>query len=208
MEWRTKKKQLSVAGFFPTFFAMKEDTDKGKYFCPKNRQDWRQWLEENGAKERKVWLLYSDMKKGRTGISYFDALSEALCFGWIDGRFKRFSAEYLSQRFTPRRKNSNWSEVNRELARRLLAQKLMTPAGMAVLPDLNPDTFVMAEDILDELKKDPEVWRNFCAFPKYYQIIRVASVEKRRHRPSDQFQRSLRYLISKTKKNTKFGPLT
>lgn len=193
--------------FFSIVPSMTGPMDDRSYFRPQNRQDWRRWLENNGQNEKEIWLIYSDMKKGEMGISYFDALSEALCFGWIDGRLKRTSENFLSQRFTPRRKNSNWSEVNRELARRLLAANLMTPAGMTALPDLNPDTFVMAEDILEELKKDPEVWQNFCAFPKFYQVIRVASVEKRRHRSPDQFQRSLRYLISKTKKNLKFGPL-
>jgi uncharacterized protein YdeI (YjbR/CyaY-like superfamily) len=64
-----------------------------------------------------------------------DELQEtALCHGWIDGLAGSIDEERWALRFTPRRPRSNWSQVNRQRARRLISEGRMTPAGLAVLP--------------------------------------------------------------------------
>ena len=45
------------------------------------------------------------------GLTYAEALDEALCFGWIDGVRRRVDAESFSVRFTPRKPKSVWSVV-------------------------------------------------------------------------------------------------
>ncbi len=88
---------------------------------------------------------------------YLDAVEEAICFGWVDGIQKRFSTDELAQRFTPRKRRSNWTELNKERARRLIQLELMIEAGAATLPDLNAK-FIVAEDIMEVLKAKPNIW--------------------------------------------------
>lgn len=66
-----------------------------------------------------------------TGITYPEALDEALCFGWIDGIRRRIDADSFSVRFTPRKPKSIWSRVNVAHVERLIRQERMTKAGLA-----------------------------------------------------------------------------
>lgn len=65
------------------------------------------------------------------GITWQEALDVALCYGWIDGQAGRFDDDYTLQAFTPRRRNSPWSQINREHVARLIAEGRMRPAGLA-----------------------------------------------------------------------------
>jgi len=133
---------------------------------PRDRNEWREWLDQNHKTLTEIWLL-SDNRSKESTVTYLDAVEEAICFGWIDGIQKRLSTYELAQRFTPRKKRSNWTELNKERARRLIRLKLMTEAGRSTLPDLNVEFFV-AEDIMDVLRANPTAWSNFLAFPDLY----------------------------------------
>ncbi len=82
------------------------------------------------------------------GLAYPDAVQEAICFGWIDGQKKKFNEHFSCQRWTPRTPNSSWSELNKHHAHLMISQGLMTPAGQALLPDLNPHAFTIPPDLL------------------------------------------------------------
>lgn len=82
---------------------------------PVNRAGWRAWLEQHHGTASEVWLLFDDRPDTPT-VSYLDAVEEALCFGWIDSTQKRFSAFERAQRFSPRKKRSNWTELNKARA--------------------------------------------------------------------------------------------
>jgi uncharacterized protein YdeI (YjbR/CyaY-like superfamily) len=73
--------------------------------------DFRAWLEANHASARELWVGYYKKGAGKTSMTYAEAVEEALCFGWIDGLTKSFG-EFYANRFTPRRKGSNWSAIN------------------------------------------------------------------------------------------------
>ncbi|HSJ51519.1 MAG TPA: bacteriocin-protection protein, partial [Actinomycetota bacterium] len=92
--------------------------------------EFRRWLERHHAEasELPVGLI----KKGshRRGITYAQALDEALCFGWIDGVTHGLDDERYVVRFTPRRRGSNWSDPNIERVRRLTEEGRMHPAGL------------------------------------------------------------------------------
>src|SRR5205085_2189857 len=78
---------------------------------------WRRWLGGHHANTPEVWLVLA--KKGTrepTSLTYDDALEEALCFGWIDGKARRRDDRTYRQRFTPRRARSAWSRRNVEIA--------------------------------------------------------------------------------------------
>ena len=95
-----------------------------------NREDWRAWLEQNHATEKEVWLLYYKKHTGKPTIPYDDAVEEALCFGWIDSLVKRIDDEKYTQKFTPRKNRSVWSESNKKRAKRTIKLGRMTGAGL------------------------------------------------------------------------------
>lgn len=105
-----------------------------KTFTPKSRKEWREWLTKNHDKTTEIWLVYYKKHTGKPTIKYEEAVEEALCFGWIDGIEKRIDEERYAQRFTPRRKNSNWSESNIARYKKLVKQGLMTKAGKKAFP--------------------------------------------------------------------------
>jgi len=80
----------------------------------------------------------------------------------------------------------------------------MTDAGRAVLPDMSPSGFIIDDDILQALKADHEVWKNFCNFPALYQRVRIDTIQIKKKQP-DLFQSRLRKLIDNTKKGIMYG---
>jgi uncharacterized protein YdeI (YjbR/CyaY-like superfamily) len=169
-----------------------------------DRSEWRRWLSANHATVSEIWLIYASRASGQPRIPYLDAVEEALCFGWIDGIEKKMDADHSAQRFTPRRPKSNWTELNKERARRLIAQGLMTEAGRAKLPDLAPESYHFPVDILAALQADLQTWENFQRFPESYKRIRVGFIEEMRKQPAV-FQQRLDNFIRKTRANKLFG---
>lgn len=98
-------------------------------YCPKNRADWRQWLEENHQEKAAVWLVYYKASAKVASISWREAVDEALCFGWIDSTRKTMDDERFVQYFSRRNPNSTWSKVNKEKVLELIQANLMTKAG-------------------------------------------------------------------------------
>jgi uncharacterized protein YdeI (YjbR/CyaY-like superfamily) len=91
---------------------------------------WRQWLRKNHGRDTGAWVLIA--KKGTPhGIAYAEALEEALCWGWIDGKIHRRDERYFAQWFSPRRPGSVWSLANRRTVERLVEEGRMQPAGLA-----------------------------------------------------------------------------
>ncbi len=91
---------------------------------------WEKWLETYYVNSSGVRLKIAKKASGKHSVSYEEALEVALCFGWIDSQKQRFDDDYWLQRFTPRRKNSPWSAVNREKAENLMAQGKMREPGL------------------------------------------------------------------------------
>jgi uncharacterized protein YdeI (YjbR/CyaY-like superfamily) len=101
---------------------------KVKFF--KSSSQFRMWLEKNHANAPELWLGFYRRSSGKGGITYREALDQALCFGWIDGIRKGLTDVSYTTRFTPRRRKSNWSLVNIDRVRYLRKRGLMTPAGL------------------------------------------------------------------------------
>ncbi|MEM9873580.1 MAG: YdeI/OmpD-associated family protein [Myxococcota bacterium] len=179
----------------------------GPTIRPQTRARWRAWLTRHHAVRTEIWLLYRryGLKKGEappTELTYLDAVEEALCFGWVDGIGKKHQG-LDAQRFTPRRPRSHWTELNKHRARRLIEAGRMTPAGRAILPDLDAP-FVVPDDIRTALSEDPDVWRTFCSFPDLYRRVRVGYVDELR-RTNPDFLKRLAHLVAKTRQGKMFG---
>jgi uncharacterized protein YdeI (YjbR/CyaY-like superfamily) len=94
---------------------------------------FRAWLERRHASECELFVRCFKVQAAARGVTYRQALDEALCFGWIDGVRHGLDAESFSVRFTPRRRGSRWSAVNRRRAAELAAEGRMHAAGRAAL---------------------------------------------------------------------------
>jgi uncharacterized protein YdeI (YjbR/CyaY-like superfamily) len=97
------------------------------------RRQWRDWLAGHFESESEVWFVFPTKDSGEEGVSYNDAVEEALCFGWIDSTLKKLPDGRLAQRLSPRRKGSHWTELNKERCRDLESQGLMTDSGRMAL---------------------------------------------------------------------------
>lgn len=98
------------------------------------REEFRKWLEKNHKSRKEVWLIQYKKATKKPSINYVEAVEEALCFGWIDGLEKRMDDERYALRFSPRRPRSNWTETNKDRARKMIAEGKMTEAGLSSLP--------------------------------------------------------------------------
>ncbi len=184
----------------------------GKTFYAKNRREWRAWLARQHETAREIWLIYYKKHSGKPRIPYNHAVEEALCYGWIDSILKPIDADRYAQRFSPRRRRSRLSDMNRERVRRLIASGRMTRAGLASIEhvfDRTEDTkprpkWAVPPDILRRLKRDPATWKNFQGFPESYKRIRVGWIAAAQRRPEIQEQR-LRYFLKMTAQNKRFG---
>lgn len=162
----------------------------------KNDEEFRNWLVNNHSSQRECWVNCKKGKPKKDVFSYIDAVYTALCFGWIDSTYGLIDGVRL-QRFSPRKKNSHWSELNKERCRWLIKKNLMTPSGFKILPDLDEE-FKIDDDILNALKSDDEVWRNFSNFPDLYKRIKISNIQKER-KNEDIFNRMLANFIKNTK---------
>src|SRR3990172_10462263 len=100
-----------------------------------DRDGFRKWLIENHQTKKEIWLIRYKKATKKPSIDYVQAVEEALCFGWIDNLEKSMDAERYALRFSPRRPKSNWTDLNKERARRMIAEGKMTEAGRAALPE-------------------------------------------------------------------------
>jgi uncharacterized protein YdeI (YjbR/CyaY-like superfamily) len=144
-------------------------------YQPENRAEWREWLAANHAISKGIWLVI--VKKDATdvsGITYSDAVEEALCFGWIDGGADSLDAQRFKLYLSPRKPGSVWSRLNKQRIRKLIKDGIMTSIGLARIEAAKKDgswkTFdaieklVMPADLLEQLAANAEARRNFEAF--------------------------------------------
>ncbi|MBI5231046.1 MAG: YdeI/OmpD-associated family protein [Coriobacteriales bacterium] len=177
-------------------------------FEPKNRAEWRDWLSENHASASGAWVVIHKKASPGPGVSYVEAVEEALAFGWIDSRMHSVDEHRFSQLFTPRRPGGSWSKSNKERVARLAAQGLMHPSGTAAIEaakkdgswsTLDPiDNLEVPEDLSEALAREPDASRTFDAYSASKQRTAIAWVlsakrpETRGRRIAEVVERSLR----------------
>jgi uncharacterized protein YdeI (YjbR/CyaY-like superfamily) len=97
--------------------------------------EFDRWLRAHAEDERAVILAIYKKASGKQTVTLVDLQEVALCHGWVDTQTKGIDDERYAIRFVPRRPGSNWSQTNREMARRLLDERRLTAAGLATLPN-------------------------------------------------------------------------
>ena len=170
------------------------------------RQELRDWYLANAKQETEMYLRVNrSWTPKENTVMYVDAVEEALCFGWIDSTVRKIDGVAYS-RFTPRRKGSNWTELNKARCRRLISLDLMTDAGMSVLPDLDKSHFKIDDWILSQLQADAKVWEFLQSCPQLFVRVRVDNIrfyeKMKRHEDA---QRQLDKLISSARCGKIYG---
>lgn len=102
-------------------------------------EEFRAWLEANHATAPELWMGLHKRHVEDRGLTWQDAVREALAFGWIDSKMEPIDDDSRRQRWTPRRPGSTWSKINVEIVERLLAEGRMTPAGIAAYEARRPE---------------------------------------------------------------------
>ena len=102
---------------------------KAKAFA--SAEVFRRWLEKHHASVDELIVRCFKVHASERGMTYKQALDEALCFGWIDGVRHGIDEDSFCVRFTPRRKGSYWSAVNRRRAAELEGEGRLHEAGLA-----------------------------------------------------------------------------
>jgi uncharacterized protein YdeI (YjbR/CyaY-like superfamily) len=131
----------------------------------------RRWLVLHHENATELQVGFYKKGSGRPSITYQEALDEALCFGWIDGVRRGLDADSYTIRFTPRRKNSFWSQVNIKRATELAALGLMHQAGLAAFEQRDEErtaqySYERSSHALDEayertFQANPSAWAFF-----------------------------------------------
>jgi uncharacterized protein YdeI (YjbR/CyaY-like superfamily) len=174
--------------------------NKIRYF--ENREDWRTWLTDNFDTAREIWFVFPHKSSSKKSILYNDAVEEALCFEWIDSTIKSLDNEHKIQRFTPRNPKSAYSQANKERLKRLLENKMIHPRFEDKIQKVLSEPFIFPNHIIDRLKEDKTVWKNYQHFSDTYKRIRIAYIEAARQRP-EEFEKRFNHFIGKTKENKK-----
>lgn len=137
----------------------------------------RTWFTKNHDQETELWIGFYKKSSGKKAIGYAEALDQALCFGWIDGIKKSVDEISFTNRFTPRKRKSNWSKVNTMHAVRLIKAGLMMPPGLKEVAEAKedgrwaraydpPSTAKVPDDFLKALAKQKNAKAFFKALDK------------------------------------------
>jgi uncharacterized protein YdeI (YjbR/CyaY-like superfamily) len=150
-----------------------------RYF--RTSAEFRRWLAAHHATETELLVGFYKKASGRPGISYKEAVDEALCFGWIDGVKTRVDDERYTHRFTPRKAVSTWSLVNTRRVSELIALNRMAKPGLEAFARRDPKktgiySFETRPSAFDaalerEFKSHAAAWTFFGAQPPGYRRV-------------------------------------
>lgn len=187
-----------------------------KVFNPANRQEWREWLEENHSVESAVWLIYHKKSSQLSNITWSEAVDEALCFGWIDSLARPLDADRYMQFFSRRKPGGGWSKINKEKIRKLTQEGLMAQAGLDAIAAARRngswtlfdevEELVVPDDLANALAKNAEALSFFQKLSKSdrrHLLYWVASAKR-----DDTRRKRIEQIVEFTGRNSKPKILT
>ena len=124
---------------------------------------FRRWLESHHGSATELWVGFWKKDSGRKGMSYEQAVDEALCFGWIDGLVKRHDELSYKQRFSPRKPTSVWSAINIGKVERLKAAGRMAAPGLEAFEKRDPRRTGVYSFENRDVRFSPEIEKRFRA---------------------------------------------
>jgi uncharacterized protein YdeI (YjbR/CyaY-like superfamily) len=151
----------------------------------------RDWFDANAGTAEELWLGGYRKRTGRPSVAWSDAVDEALCVGWIDSVRYSLDQDAYAQRFTPRRKGSNWSAINVRKVGELTAQGRMRPPGIAAFEARSAEKTAVYSYERDEASLTDEETARF-------QADGAAWADWQRRAPS--YRRTVTYWVTSAKK--------
>ncbi len=190
------------------------DAESLKMLENTTKEKWRSWLKRNHSNAKEAWLVFYKKHTGKGKMTYAEALDEALCFGWIDGKLRRIDHEKHTIRFSPRRKGSVWSDRNARRVRKLIREGRMTPAGLSKIDEktLRRQTsrngrpslrFRISSEMKRRLMSNEKAWSNYCNLAPSSKEMYAFWLSSAK-RPETK-ERRLKEAIALLKKNRKLG---
>ena len=180
----------------------------------KNRNEWRKWLEINHKNIKEAWLIHYKKPSNKKSINHFEAVEEALCFGWIDSKLKKIDKERFILRYSPRKQKSVWSKINKEKAEELIALGKMTKSGLEKIKDAKKqglwDTAYtnlvkdrLPSDLKNSLMQNKIAWINFQKFANSYRNMYIGWVKGAK--TPETRKRRISEVVKRAAKNKKPG---
>ena len=144
-------------------------------------EEFRAWLAAHHETASELWMGLRKRHVADRGLTWEQAVPEALCFGWIDSVAQRIDADTTRQRWTPRRPGSVWSSVNIALVEQLIATGRMQPAGLAAFERRRPEkSGVYAYEKPGDQELPPEYAAQLAADPVAARWLELATPTYRR----------------------------
>nr|MDO8113072.1 YdeI/OmpD-associated family protein [Candidatus Sigynarchaeota archaeon] len=180
----------------------------------KRRSEWRDWLLQHHQTETSAWVVITKKKANVTGILYEDAVEESVCFGWIDNKMRSVDDTTYILNFTPRRKDSIWSALNRQRAEKMIAAGKMVDAGLASIENAKKaGTWVtaysakvrpaMLDDLKLELQHEPAILERFESLPNSRQLQYITWVMQAKTGPTR--AKRIKEVVSRVRSSKKAG---
>jgi uncharacterized protein YdeI (YjbR/CyaY-like superfamily) len=175
-----------------TTAASKRPTPEAPTLAFATPQAWDAWLAKHHANSGGLWLKLAKKASGTASVTYPEALTVALAWGWIDGQKRGLDATHWLQKFTPRKPKSLWSKINRDKALALIASGAMQPAGLAEVERAQADgrwdaayagskTITVPDDLAAALAADKRAAARFAtlnAANRFAVLFRVHTAKK------------------------------
>lgn len=157
----------------------------------KDQAAFRAWLGKNHDQIDELWVGFYNKKSGKSAMTYAQAVDESLCWGWIDGIKKKVDEDRYTNRFTPRKAVSKWSDVNLRRYAELDAEGRIAPPGKAAFARFDPEKHraysfearpnAFTPELEKLFRKDKAAWAHFTDQPPGYRrtAIHFVSSAKR-----------------------------
>jgi uncharacterized protein YdeI (YjbR/CyaY-like superfamily) len=139
---------------------------------------FRAWLKKHHRTRTELVVLLFRAHAAERGMTYPQALDEALCFGWIDGVRRSVDADRYSVRFSPRKPRSIWSRVNVAHVERLIRDGAMEEPGLAAyrarseqrtgVYSFEGAALTLAPAYQRLLRANAAAWNHFRSQPPWY----------------------------------------
>jgi uncharacterized protein YdeI (YjbR/CyaY-like superfamily) len=178
----------------------------------RSRAHWHAWLQKHHASVAEIWLVFHKQHTGTKCVDREASIEEALCFGWIDSLVRRLDDERYAVKFTPRKPDSRWSDVNRRRFASLEKRGLLMPAGRAKAPTGKRAYAVRQRRPLDAavpryieraLKAEPAAWQFFTTLAPSYRRAYVGWIGAAKREETR--ERRLREAVQRLAKGEKLG---
>lgn len=174
----------------------------------KTAKSFESWLKKNLSRTEAIWIRFAKKSSKKKSPTYEEAREVAIRYGWIDGLKNAFDEDWYLLRFSPRRRRSKWSQINRDIAEKLIADGLMEPSGMKQVEAAKADgrwaaayasqsKMTLPAWFKKELQAKPKAYAYFQTLPKSQQFgvayqLRDAKKEETKRRRADKFLAKLK----------------